>query len=238
MITRAIDYGGSRYVQNARMPLTSTRRHGAIPHKTDIFSLFVGSHTVRIFAWFHTTPSSRVPASRCMTQRHLSGASQVSLHRKNKIKLPILKMVLKMLYQKSTHCLYHLNRLAFTLRSSSWETYKISPRVFSFTRFRRGGSFCITVTCYMPCPSHTPWFTYVISIWKIVKIAQLFITLFSPSSSHFIFLGSKYFLHNAVLKYTQYKFGPKGGRPSFGLTKIMCNYMFVCFVLYFLKRKG
>jgi len=46
--------------------------------------------------------------------------------------------------------------------------------------------------CNMPHPSHLPWLDYLNNIWWSIHIMKLLIMQSSPSSCHFLPLGSKY----------------------------------------------
>jgi hypothetical protein len=47
----------------------------------------------------------------------------------------------------------------------------------------------------MPCLSHPSWFEHSNYTWRRVRAMKLLIMQFSPASSHFIPLQSKYFLN-------------------------------------------
>jgi hypothetical protein len=54
--------------------------------------------------------------------------------------------------------------------------------------------------CYMPRPSHPPWFYHSNIIWWKLQITKFAITEFSPVSYHLIPLKSKYSPRHPVLK--------------------------------------
>jgi hypothetical protein len=41
-------------------------------------------------------------------------------------------------------------------------------------------------SCYIPCPSHSPWFHHSNYTWRRVQVMKLLIMQFSPTSCHFI----------------------------------------------------
>jgi hypothetical protein len=58
-------------------------------------------------------------------------------------------------------------------------------------------------SCYMPCPSHPPWFDHPNFVWRGVQIMKLLIMQFSLTFCYFPTLRSKPSPKNSVLKYPQ-----------------------------------
>jgi hypothetical protein len=61
---------------------------------------------------------------------------------------------------------------------------------------------CILIlshSSYMPCPPHPPWLDHSNYTWRRVQVMKLLIMQFSPTSSHFISLWSKYLLNTLLL---------------------------------------
>jgi hypothetical protein len=89
-------------------------------------------------------------------------------------------------------------------------------------------TFLFPHACYMPCPSHRNWLDHNNYTYRRVQVMKLLIMQFSPTSRHFMSLGSEYSPQRSVLEHLQSMFLPWYQRPSFTpIQNYMQNYTFV-----------
>jgi hypothetical protein len=67
-------------------------------------------------------------------------------------------------------------------RSSEWAL----PLTFTNQNIVRMYHLCLSHTCYMPYPSHLPWFDRPNNIWWIVQVMKLPSIHSSPASCYFV----------------------------------------------------
>jgi hypothetical protein len=77
-----------------------------------------------------------------------------------------------------------------------------------------GKNFPFCFACYMPLPSHSPWFMHPTNILWSLEIMKI-ILQFSPASRHFPSLSFKYSTQLRVVKHSRSMFFPLCDRPSF-----------------------
>jgi len=65
-------------------------------------------------------------------------------------------------------------------------------------------AFLISIVCYMPHPSHPPWFDHPNNIWWSVQVMKLLIIQSSPASCHFFPPRFKYSPQLPIPKHLQY----------------------------------
>ena len=108
------------------------------------------------------------------------------------------------------------------------------PNVLFPSRFRTKVS-PVSHTCYMPCPSRSPWFNETKNMlrWLVMQVIRLRVMSLSPFPRYLVPPKPKYSPQHHILKHPRLPFLPQCQRPGFTPIQTTGKIIF----LYILKFK-